>query len=639
MSEPSQAHLVSFGEAMVRFAPVATDIELPDEAGCGTFLRSVGGDELNVCVAIAQLDGTSKPAPTWVSVLPTGAMGDVVMRCGEHAGVDMSLVHRVVGADVGVFVVLPEQQTVHYQRRHSAFALHDPAIFNWDKILSTLPGKQWLHVTGITPLVSAQALASWQGVLAAAQRLAIPVSMDFNHRKQLGTLTDLWGVIKPHAAPLQILIFSTTTFRELADLTHLSLPSLPDDSASTWPAAMAAARVAWGMPRLAVCFKTRAADGLQRRWSVIATATGLHTTVNQPVLHRPRDECGGGSAWAAGILDAFWNGLLEETSQATPADPTVLCHDSSVAAAARHADLLAAMCQETIGDHSHVTRAQLSAVEDAHKNAEVNLCTLFPRDPGPAAAPLTTLPCVPTTARPPPPNHAAALDETYQRLLAAGVVAILRAKNPDAAIARAKELISIGCRAIEVTLDSTDWRRVLREIAAGAPAHVAVGVGTVMDDTVCLLPEIAALGGQFALSPINPIGFIDACHEVGVLAVPSGFTSNELWDLHRCGARMIKLFHAATLGPAGLKSILSVSPLRAMTIVPSGGIGPDTLAAWWDAGAKAVGMGTNLAGGDIACAPGSAEASRAHEQWVASGHDAAVKVFAMVAARFPLTSK
>jgi 2-keto-3-deoxy-6-phosphogluconate aldolase len=50
--------------------------------------------------------------------------------------------------------------------------------------------------------------------------------------------------------------------------------------------------------------------------------------------------------------------------------------------------------------------------------------------------------------------------------------------------------------------------------------------------------------------------------------------------------------------------MLSVSPLRAMTILPSGGIGPEALASWWDAGARGVGMGTNLAGGDIAFASG-----------------------------------
>ena len=62
-------------------------------------------------------------------------------------------------------------------------------------------------------------------------------------------------------------------------------------------------------------------------------------------------------------------------------------------------------------------------------------------------------------------------------------------------------------------------------------------------------------GAKFALSPINPLGFIDACHAAGLVAVPSGFTSNELWDLHRKGARMIKLFHAGVVGPSGLKCV------------------------------------------------------------------------------------
>lgn len=49
-----------------------------------------------------------------------------------------------------------------------------------------------------------------------------------------------------------------------------------------------------------------------------------------------------------------------------------------------------------------------------------------------------------------------------------------------------------------------------------------VGVGTVMDATVCDLADIAKLGGRFALSPIDPLGFIDECHRLGLLAVPAG---------------------------------------------------------------------------------------------------------------------
>lgn len=120
-----------------------------------------------------------------------------------------------------------------------------------------------------------------------------------------------------------------------------------------------------------------------------------------------------------------------------------------------------------------------------------------------------------------------------------------------------------------------------------------------MDDTVKDLVEIAALGAKFALSPINPIGFIEECHRVGLLAVPAGLTSNELWDMHRRGAKLLKLFHAGQVTPPILKSILGVSPLSAMNILPSGGVSPDNANEWLDAGAAVVGMGSNLAGSDI----------------------------------------
>ena len=57
---------------------------------------------------------------------------------------------------------------------------------------------------------------------------------------------------------------------------------------------------------------------MQRRWSAVADAAGVHTTLNIPVYHKPRDECGGGSAWATGIIDSFWKGGLDATEAADP---------------------------------------------------------------------------------------------------------------------------------------------------------------------------------------------------------------------------------------------------------------------------------------------------------------------------------
>ena len=62
------------------------------------------------------------------------------------------------------------------------------------------------------------------------------------------------------------------------------------------------------------------------------------------IYHIPKDECGGGDAWAAGIIIA-----LQDEQQ--------------LSRALRHADLVAALCQNTEGDFSDVTMANLRAAE------------------------------------------------------------------------------------------------------------------------------------------------------------------------------------------------------------------------------------------------------------------------------------
>eukprot|EP00041_Stephanoeca_diplocostata_P026027 m.693728 g.693728 ORF g.693728 m.693728 type:complete len:312 (+) comp22875_c0_seq5:154-1089(+) len=209
--------LVGFGEAMIRFAPVSD----PGENG-QTFLRSVGGDELNVCVDLAKLDtpDATHPAPQWVSVLPTGPLGDLVAESGERVGVSLAHTKRIPHSDIGIFTVLPELKTVHYQRRNSAFAKHVPASFDWQSILAPKPDgtRHWLHVTGITPLIAESPRLSWTLALQAACELGVPVSMDFNHRKQLGTLSELWAVVLPHLSQLEVLILSVGSMVELAGL-------------------------------------------------------------------------------------------------------------------------------------------------------------------------------------------------------------------------------------------------------------------------------------------------------------------------------------------------------------------------------------------------------------------------------------
>lgn len=101
---------------------------------------------------------------------------------------------------------------------------------------------------------------------------------------------------------------------------------------------------------------------------------------------------------------------------------------------------LTLLSQESVGDHSQVTRAEFEAA------------LAF----GTMQAPLVLSELPGTTCEE---------DATVRALKTCGVLAILRAKNTDAAIERGLELISLGCKAIEVTLDTADWRRVLKTLA------------------------------------------------------------------------------------------------------------------------------------------------------------------------------
>lgn len=67
---------ISFGEAMLRYQPVSgkrnTDEEFLPSA-LQVVYSSVGGDELNVCVALSKLGRKTR----YISVLPIGPLGEV----------------------------------------------------------------------------------------------------------------------------------------------------------------------------------------------------------------------------------------------------------------------------------------------------------------------------------------------------------------------------------------------------------------------------------------------------------------------------------------------------------------------------------------------------------------------------------
>lgn len=330
---------------MIRYAP---DPKLPqNDAYTKAIWTSIGGDEMNVMIALSKIGHTDC---AFISSFGDDPGSDLALRCGREKGLNMDGVSIIKDETMGSYECIPELKAVYYRRKHSAFALHDPKIFDWSKHLQ---GAQFLVNTGITPMLGVPALTSWKNSIEAAFAADIPVSIDFNHRPQLGTLATLWGHMKPYASKFYVLILALSNVTGLVELLDLPIdlsPPLPHTDKRI-EQALVLLQKKLGVPRLALCLKTRTADNEQTRWSLLATANGLLSTRDTPTIHTPKDDLGGGSAWHAGFLD-----YAAESKGV------------SAQAQLRRADLLAALCQESIGDHSQVVRSELSEAENRFVN-------------------------------------------------------------------------------------------------------------------------------------------------------------------------------------------------------------------------------------------------------------------------------
>jgi Entner-Doudoroff aldolase len=184
----------------------------------------------------------------------------------------------------------------------------------------------------------------------------------------------------------------------------------------------------------------------------------------------------------------------------------------------------------------------------------------------------------------------ARIEAILTHLKDAGIVAILRGQNRNRMIERGVALSEMGCKAIEVTLDSADTLEIISALRKKLPESVIVGVGTLTD--LNLIDDCIRAGAAFALSPNHPEGLIHQCHAAGLLAIPGVSNRHELEDAIANGARVAKLFPSTEWDSEQI-------PKQTIPWIPVGGVNSQNIWQWLDAGAWCVGMGSNLCGSDL----------------------------------------
>ena len=178
-----------------------------------------------------------------------------------------------------------------------------------------------------------------------------------------------------------------------------------------------------------------------------------------------------------------------------------------------------------------------------------------------------------------------------QALVENGLIAILRGLRPEEAPAIGDVLYKAGFRVIEVPLNSPQPYDSIRLLRQSLPADCLIGAGTVL--TAQQVNLVKEAGGQVIVMPHSDAKVLRAAREAGLFLSPGVATPTEAFAALAEGADVLKLFPAEQMSPAVVKAWLAVLPVGTV-LIPVGGISPDNMGVFLEAGVKGFGLGSGL---------------------------------------------
>lgn len=171
------------------------------------------------------------------------------------------------------------------------------------------------------------------------------------------------------------------------------------------------------------------------------------------------------------------------------------------------------------------------------------------------------------------------------------MIAIIRGVTPGEAVETGRALIEGGIRIIEVPLNSPDPMASISALADAFGDEALIGAGTVL--TTKDVEQVRDAGGKIIVSPnMNP-AVIRATVEAGMVSSPGIFTPSEAFAALDAGAHTLKLFPAEAATPKVMKAMRAVLP-KDVPFLVVGGVTPESVPGWMDAGADGFGLGGGL---------------------------------------------
>jgi 2-dehydro-3-deoxyphosphogluconate aldolase/(4S)-4-hydroxy-2-oxoglutarate aldolase len=181
--------------------------------------------------------------------------------------------------------------------------------------------------------------------------------------------------------------------------------------------------------------------------------------------------------------------------------------------------------------------------------------------------------------------------EVCRHIEEVGIVPVVR--SPSAAVAaRAVEaLLAGGISIFEITMTVPGAVALIRSLADRFNDRALVGAGTVLSAEQAR--ECIDAGARFIVSPGTDLATIEAAHGRDIAVMPGALTPTEVITAWKAGADLVKIFPCSALGGAKYLRALR-GPLPQVKMLPTGGVNPSTAGEYIEAGAAALGVGSEL---------------------------------------------
>ncbi len=180
-------------------------------------------------------------------------------------------------------------------------------------------------------------------------------------------------------------------------------------------------------------------------------------------------------------------------------------------------------------------------------------------------------------------------------LHASRLVAVVRSKTPDDALALARAAAEGGIKFVEITFSVPGALDVIKELAGRK--DIRVGAGTV------LAPQQAeraiGVGAEFVVSPSLELNLIGICHMAGVACFPGAATPTEIIAAQRAHADLVKIFPADLAGgPYFIRQMQG--PFPDVRFMVSGGVSLKNVKEYVQIGVTGICLGSAYLGNLLA---------------------------------------